>query len=60
MKFLGVNIDFNKNYSETELEELEEQLDAAFGRFVRRLLRFMFLLIVLAVLVKFGYQLCHG
>lgn len=57
MKLLGVHIDFNKNYSPAELEELEHQLDAAFGRFVRRLFRFMLALIALAVVAKYVHQL---
>ena len=60
MKLLGVNINFNKNYPPAELEELEHQFDAAFGRFARRMFRLCLVLIVLAVVTEYAHRLWVG
>ncbi len=60
MKLLGVEIDFNKSYTPEELEQLEAELDARFRKLVGYMLAGMLVLISLAVLAKYIWQLTHG
>lgn len=48
MTLFGVHIDFNKNYSDAELDELEQKLEEGFQRRVRLIVATM--LVGLAVI----------